>query len=162
MSTTILHQTRWFSIRQSAAGEEFLASRDDEVLVVPLTATGEVLLSIEPSVAFGAPTLILPSGQVEPNVANAEQANRELQEEIGYRAGQIDFLGELQPWSKYLAVRSFVYLGRDLSESKLAGDEGYAIEVARVPLDGFEALIANGRLRDARVIAALFLARAFL
>ena len=33
---------------------------------------------------------------------------------IGYHAGRVDFLGELQPWSKYLAVRSFVYLGREL------------------------------------------------
>ena len=162
MSTTILHQTRWFSIRRAEDGEEFLASTGDEVLIVPLNAAGEVLLSIEPSAAFGESSLILPGGQVEPNVPNHEQANLELQEEIGYRAGRIDFLGELQPWSKYLAVRSFVYLGRDLSESKLPGDEGYEVGVLRVPLAAFEGLITTGRLRDARVIAALFLARSLM
>ncbi len=162
MNSTILHQTRWFSIRQSESGEEFLASSGDEVLMVALDAAGEVLLSSEPSAAFGQATLILPGGQVEANVPNAEQANRELQEEIGYRAGQIDFLGELQPWSKYLAVRSFVYLGRQLSEAKLPGDEDYAIGVEPVALAHFERLISAGRLQDARVIAALFLARAFL
>ena len=110
MSTTILHQTRWFSIRRAEDGEEFLASTGDEVLIVPLNAAGEVLLSIEPSAAFGESTLILPGGQVEPNVPNHEQANLELQEEIGYRVPD-RLSGELQPWSKYLAVRSFVYLG---------------------------------------------------
>lgn len=162
MNSVILHQTRWFSIRTGAAGEEFLASTGDEVLMVALDAAGDVLLSVEPSAAFGAPTLILPGGQVESEVPNAEQANRELQEEIGYRADRVDFLGELHPWSKYLAVRSFVYLGRELSESKLEGDEEYAIGVERVPLSNFENLIKNGRLHDARAIAGLSLARYFL
>jgi hypothetical protein len=89
-------------------------------------------------------------------------ANRELQEEVGYRADRLDFLGELRPWSKYLAVRTRVYLARDLRESALPGDEAYEIGVERVPLAAFEALVDQGRLRDARAIAALHLARRFL
>lgn len=160
--STVLHQSRWFAIRTDAAGEEFLASTGDEVLVVPVTAAGEVILTVEPSTAFGEPTLILPGGEVKPGVAHEEQANQELQEEIGYRAGRLDFLGELRPWSKYLAVRSFVYLGRELSVSWLPGDEHYEIGVELVPLAAFETLIAAGRLTDARAIAALYLARGFL
>lgn len=38
-------------------------------------------------------------------------------------------------------------------------DEDYDIEMSRVSLDGFEA--SDGRLQDARVIAALYLARAY-
>ncbi len=53
----------------------------------------------------------------------------------------------------------FVYLARDLTPSRLEGDEGYDIRVERVPLAEFERLIAAGRLHDARVIAALYLAR---
>ena len=85
MSTTILHQTRWFSIRRAEDGEEFLASTGERGADRALNAAGEVLLSIEPSAAFGEPTLILPGGQVEANVPNHEQANLELQEEIGFR-----------------------------------------------------------------------------
>jgi ADP-ribose diphosphatase len=160
--STVLHQSRWFSIRTNAAGEEFLASTGDEVLVVPLTAAGEVILTVEPSTAFDEPTLILPGGEVKPGVSHEEQANQELQEEVGYRAGRLDFLGELRPWSKYLAVRSFVYLGRELSASWLPGDEHYEIGVELAPLAAFEPLIAAGRLTDARVIAALYLAREIL
>ena len=61
-----------------------------------------------------------------------------------------------------LTVRTFVYLARDLVPSRLAGDETYTIDVERVPLASFESLIASGRLMDARVVAALYLARAFL
>jgi ADP-ribose diphosphatase len=135
----------------------------DEALIAPLASDGDVLLSVEPAPAFnGESTLILPGGIVEPNETPSAAANRELQEEIGYKAGRLDLLGELRPYSKYLSVRSFVYLARDLSPGRLTGDEGYEIEVERVPLGDFESLIVDGRLRDARVIAALFLARNFV
>jgi ADP-ribose diphosphatase len=155
-------QTDWFSIRTGAAGDEYVASTGDEVLVVPLTDSGEVLLAVEPSPAFGVPVRILPGGQVEPGLTLAEVANKELQEEIGYRAGRLDALGELWPWAKYLAVRSYLFLARDLAPSKLAGDEGYVVGVERMPLAALEVWIAAGRLRDGRAIAGLFLARAYL
>ncbi|MCB0122512.1 MAG: hypothetical protein KDE58_09730 [Caldilineaceae bacterium] len=55
----VLHASDWFSIRTNAKGDEYVASTGDEVLVVALTANGDVLLSIEPSAAFSEPTLIL-------------------------------------------------------------------------------------------------------
>ena len=87
---------------------------------------------------------------------------RELQEEIGFRAGRLDFLGELRPYSKYLAARTFVYLARDMTPHKLEGDEDHDIGVHLTPLSEFERLIAASRLLDARVIAALYLAQDFL
>jgi ADP-ribose diphosphatase len=155
-------QTDWFSIRTDAAGDEYVVSTGDEVLVVPLTDAGEVLLAVEPSPAFGVAVRVLPGGQVEPGLTLAEVANKELQEEIGFRAGRLDYLGAVQPWAKYLAVRSHLFLARDLTPSKLAGDEGYEISVAAMPLAELEAWIQAGRLRDARAIAGLFLARAYL
>jgi ADP-ribose diphosphatase len=152
---------RWFSIAVTADGDEIVQAAD-EALMVPLTAEGEVLLTLEPSAAFGEPTLVLPGGTVEVGEPPAETANRELQEEIGYKAGRLDFLGELRPFSKYLTVQSFVFLARDLIPSKLAGDEDYQVGIERVPLSNFEALIAAGRLHDARVIAALYMTQSFV
>ena len=100
MSETVKVKTDWFSIRADAAGDEYVASTGDEVLVVPLTAAGEVLLAVEPSPAFGKAVRILPGGQVEPELTLAEVANKELQEEIGCRAGRLDPLGELWPRAK--------------------------------------------------------------
>lgn len=155
-----VYQGKYFSIHLDADGVEFVRT-GDEVLIVPLTAEGEMILTLEPSAAFDEPTLILPGGETETGEPHAETANRELQEEIGYQAERLDFLGELRPFSKYLTVRTFVYLARDLTPSHLEGDEDYAISVERVPLAGFESLIAAGRLFDARVIAALYMARSF-
>ena len=152
---------RYFALMADPVHAEYVAC-GDEVLVVALTDAGEVLLTVEPSAAFAGPTTILPGGGTSPKRTHAETANLELQEEVGLKAGRLDSLGELRPFSKYLTTRSFVYLARDLVPSRAAGDEPYEIGVERVPLARFETLIAAGHLLDARAIAALFLARSFL
>jgi len=157
----VLYQGKYFAIVADAIHGEYVRG-GDEVLVVPLDDAGNVILTSEPSAAFGEPTVILPGGSTDPGVPFAESANAELQEEAGYRAGRLDFLGEVRPFSKYLSVGTYVYLARDLVASRLAGDEQYQIGIERVPFAEFETLIASGRLLDARVIAALYRARTFL
>ena len=151
----------YFAVERDERGAEFIRG-NDEVLIVAITAVNEVVLIVEPSAAFGEDVMILPGGEVEPGENHAITANRELQEEAGYAAHRLTFLGELRPWSKYLQTRSFAYLGQDLTASRLPGDEDYTIGVEFVPLADFESWIADGRIKDARVIAALYMARTVL
>ena len=159
----VFFQDAYFTIYTDPIKQEILWIRThNEALIVPVTDQGEVLLTIEPSPAFQVPMLLLPGGIVEPTEKPEQAALRELQEEIGFTAARLDALGELRPWSKYLALQSLVYLARGLTPSHLEGDEDYPILVEAVPLADFERLMQAGRLLDARVIAALYLARAFL
>jgi 8-oxo-dGTP pyrophosphatase MutT (NUDIX family) len=130
----------------------------DGVLVVPLTSEGDVLLAVERSAAFGRELLLLPGGSVEEGEPMEETANRELQEEIGWRALRLDYLGELTPF-KYLTSRQFVFLARDLEPHKLAGDEVYPVGTYSVALESVLDLVAQGELHDAPTIAALCLAQ---
>ena len=133
----------------------------DGVLLVPLTDDGQVLLAMERSPAFARELLGLAGGEVEEGEPLEETANRELQEEMGWRAQRLDFLGELHPF-KYLASRHFAFLARDLVPGKLEGDEVYPVQARSVSLDSFEDLCRSGELQDAPSIAALCLAREFL
>lgn len=160
--TTTAYQGTYFAIRLDEHGNEFVAARENEVLIVPLTEEGEVILTSEPSPAFNEPALIVPGGSIEVDEAMEVTAARELQEEIGYAPGRLSYLGELRPSTKYFTTRSFVYLGRNLTPGILQGDEDYEITQERIPLATFEQLIATGRLTDARVIAALYMTREFL
>ena len=153
------YKSRYFEITEDSAGDEYVICAD-EVLMVPLTEQGDILFIREPAPAFGREEpLLLPGGTVEEDEALAATVNRELQEEIGYQAAHIEELATLRPWSKYLRVTSHIFLARDLSPSKLDGDEGYEILLEPRPLATLDALIQSGELRDARVIAALLLAR---
>ncbi|MFW5748184.1 MAG: NUDIX hydrolase [Chloroflexota bacterium] len=134
----------------------------DTAQCVPLTDTGMIIFIVEPSPAFGMDVLTLPGGLIDPNEAPEQAANRELQEEIGFYAEQLDYLGEMHPWPKYLQSRTYMYLARMLTPSQRPSDEHHEIRTELAPLDQFERLINAGRLYDASVIAALYRARALL
>ena len=157
----VICKGKYFAIVAEPTHGEFVRC-GDEVLIVAITDGDKVILTVEPSAAFPGLTVVLPGGSTDPGLPHEETANHELQEEAGYAAARLDFLGELRPFSKYLTVRSFVYLARGLRPSRLQGDETYGIGVEQVPFDEFESLITAGRLLDARVIAALYRARAFI
>jgi 8-oxo-dGTP pyrophosphatase MutT (NUDIX family) len=101
----------YFTLMAGEDGVGFIHCGDG-VLVVPLTDDGQVLLAVERAAAFDRETLGLVGGEVEEGEPLEETANRELQEELGWRAGRIDYLGELHPF-KYLTSRQFVFLARD-------------------------------------------------
>lgn len=155
----MLFKSKYFEIAEDDEGDEYIAC-SDEVLMIPLTGEGRIIFIREPAPAFGRESpLLLPGGMVEDSEDLAGTANRELQEEIGYRADRMDFLVEMRPWSKYLRVTSHVFVAQGLQASKLEGDEGYTIGLESHPLNTLDDLIFSGALRDARVIAALMMAR---
>jgi len=133
----------------------------DGVLVVPLTADGQVLLAVEHSPACGRAILTLVSGSVDESESPEEAANRELQEELGWRAERIEFLGELHPF-KYLRSRQFLFLAQGLIPCQRQGDERHPVHARRVPLDGWGDLWVQGELQDALAIAGLSLAEGHL
>lgn len=155
MSKTLYSDT-YFSVVQPDNGDTYI-SCGDEVMIVPIDASGRVVLISEPSPAFGSPCLLLPGGMVDEGEPCSVAANRELQEEVGYAAKSLSFLGELRPFSKYLSVKTFVFVGRDLVPSRLTGDEDHDIEKHLIAGHDLLGLIQNGQIKDARVIAALFM-----
>jgi 8-oxo-dGTP pyrophosphatase MutT (NUDIX family) len=158
----ILCQHRWMSLGVGDRGEPFIQIDGDGVLIVPITENNEVLMIVEPSVTEKKPVLGLPAGAVDPGETSKESANRELQEESGYKSEQLDYLGTIRPLSRHSNWRMDVYLGRKLMPSKMEGDESYAIEIKKLPFDQIEEAIMTGRFDDSNVISALYLARLFL
>jgi ADP-ribose diphosphatase len=162
MPHKLLYTHRWLSIYEGFHSIPYIAVNNG-VMVVPVLPDGNVLLIQEPTAyGDGEQTLFLPAGGIHAGENPLLSANRELQEEAGLSAARLDYLAQVQPWVKYLNASITLYLARDLTPSRLQGDEDYPIVTETVALDSFETLMASGRLRDSSVIAALLLARQFL
>lgn len=158
---TIIATHRWLSLCKGFGDEPFIKSSSG-TMIVPVNDAGEVLFVIEPRRVDGQPVLSLPGGGLNDDEDPADSANRELQEEIGFRANKLDFLAILNPAMRVADWMVHIYLARDLVPSKLDGDENYDITIERFPLATFEELIQSKRLMDATVISTLYMAQHFI
>ena len=98
-------------------------------------------------------------GRMEPGETVLETANRELSEETGYRASQLERLHTLSLAPGILGYQAEIVLARNLEPAVLEGDEVEVPEVLEWPLRKLEEIVATGEITEARTLAALFLAR---
>lgn len=127
------------------------------VAVVPLTPEGDVLLVRQYRAATGGTLLEIPAGTLEVGEDAPQALERELAEEIGMRAGQVQHLATFYPSPGFLTEVVHVYLATDLTPYRLEAEEE-DLEVVRLPLAEAQAMIDRGDIRDAKSIIGLLLA----
>jgi len=132
------------------------------VLVVPITQAGDIVLIREYACGTERYELGLPKGRIEADEPILAAANRELMEEAGLGAKNLVFLRELTSAPAYSSQRTHVVLAMDLYPEPLPGDEPEPLEVVLWPLAELDQLTNHAECTEARSIAALYLARAYL
>lgn len=132
------------------------------VLVVPILNATTVLLIREYAAAFHRYEIGLVKGRVDPGEDILAAANRELQEEAGYRAGRLTELRRLTLVPSFMAHETALVLAEDLEPSRLPGDEPEPPEVLPWRLDALSELMLRPDCSEARSLAALFIVREHL
>ena len=145
--------------------ERHVVRHPGAVVVVPLTDDGDVVMVRQYRVATGTTLLEVPAGKrdVEGEPPEATAA-RELEEEIGYRAGALHQLCEFYNSPGFTDEYTHLFLATALEPTARAAvsAEEAAMTIERVPLDAVDALIASGELVDAKSIIGVLATRAHL
>jgi ADP-ribose pyrophosphatase len=127
--------------------------------VLPLLDDGRVVLIRQFRPAIGAMVLEIPAGRLEIGEAAEECARRELAEEVGYRAGRLEKLGEMLSSVGFCDERIYLFLGRDLEVVPAAPEPDEFIEVLILSLEEALAALHAGEISDGKTQLALLLAR---
>lgn len=126
------------------------------VAIVPLIGE-DVLLVRQFRIAAERVMLEIPAGTLNAGEEPLVCAERELQEETGYKPGTLESLGGIFVAPGYTTEFIHLYLARDLSESRLAMDEDEFIELVRVPLREALEMLHTGEIIDGKSAAALLM-----
>jgi len=102
--------------------------------------------------------LELPAGTLEPGEDPRVGAARELQEEIGMRAGKIAELVGFWLAPGYSTEYMHLYLATDLTPAPLEQDEDEVITVEKLSIPRALELAATGELRDSKSLIGLLTA----
>ncbi len=168
MQETITHEERVYDGRvvhlavldvtlpNGASAKRELVRHPGAVAIVPLIGE-DVLLVRQFRIAAGRVMLEIPAGTLNPGEDPLVCAERELQEETGYKPGAIEHLGGIFVAPGYTTEFIHLYLARDLSESRLDMDDDEFIELVRMPLREALDMLTTGEIIDGKSTAALLM-----
>ena len=129
---------------------------DGAAAVIPVMDDGKILMVTQYRNALERDTLEIPAGKLDaPGEPGIECARRELEEETGYRAENIEWLMDLRTTVAFCDEFIDVYLARDLVKSTQHLDEGEAIDVEAHDVDELCEMIYAGKIQDSKTVSAI-------
>jgi len=164
--TQTIAKSRFFKIEQvdlefsNGATREFErmgGSGRGAVMIVPMLNDETILLIKEYAAGTHSYQLGFPKGLIDPGESSEQAANRELQEEVGYKSESITHLHTVMMAPTFFNASMHIMLAKNLTPSHLEGDEPEPLEVIEWPISDIDALLARDDFREARSIVALLL-----
>jgi len=127
------------------------------VVILPVLDDGRIVLLRNRRFAVDETLWELPAGMIEPDEEPQHAAPRELAEETGYTAGRISKLGQFFTGPGTCNEVMHAFVATKLTAGPQALEPYEEIEVAAVAAEEVRAMVADGRIHDAKTIAALAL-----
>jgi ADP-ribose pyrophosphatase len=129
------------------------------VVMVPVDKEGKIWLIDQYRPAIDQILLELPAGTIEKEEDPQVCALRELREEIGMTSDSIKKIGGFYIAPGYSNEYMHVYLATNLREDPLPQDSGEFIQVQKYPAEEVYQMLAQGKIRDGKTVAAIALAK---
>ena len=129
------------------------------VAIVGVTTDGNVLLLRQSHHAIGRALLGIPAGTLELGETPEACARRELEEETGYRAGQLTQLASYYTSPGYTNERMTIFHAGDCEPVEGEIDPDELIRVTTMPLMDVSGLLETGpdQVQDAKTLVGLLL-----
>lgn len=129
--------------------------------VVPVTEDGKILMVRQYRNALDRYTLEIPAGGLNgPEEPTMEAAARELEEETGYHAGEIEWLITIRTTVAFCNEKIDIYVATGLTPGSQHLDEDEYINVEAMTVDELCDKILAGEIEDSKTISAIMSYRA--
>ena len=125
------------------------------VCCVVLRKDGRTALVRQYRKAIEAMTLEIPAGQIDPGESPQTTVVRELQEEVGYRSGEIRHLMDFYCSPGFCDENLSLYLATDVEVGEQSLDEGEFLELEWLPFEEAVEMALTGKLGDAKSVAGI-------
>lgn len=129
-------------------------------VVIPVFEDGTAALVRQYRHAAGRYLLEICAGTLNAGEDPKEGAIRELEEEIGVRAANVEKLTEFYVSPGFLTEKMHVYLATQLTETSQNLEEDEVLTIERHAFPALFDMIRNGKIEDAKSTAGLILAGA--
>jgi ADP-ribose pyrophosphatase len=126
------------------------------VVLLPRLDDGRIVMIENHRRSVGQTLLELPAGTIEPGEPPEQTAARELVEETGYHAGKLEKIHEFYSCPGICDELMHLYLASELTAGEPDREATEQIENRIVTSQEAAALIAAGKIRDAKTLVGLY------
>ncbi len=161
-----IYKGRVFDVRLDTIVEDGVEYQREMVVhrgsavIVPLFEDGTVALVRQYRHPAGDYLLEIPAGSLEDGEDPLTGAKRELEEEIGVTAANLERIAEFYVSPGFLTEKMYVFLATELTETGQQLEDDELIEIQRIPLTEAAHLARTGQIQDAKTIIGLLTAEA--
>lgn len=132
-------------------------------VIVPVKDDGKFIMVSQYRYPFEKFLIEFPAGKLDDNEDPQDCALRELQEETGYTAGNIQKLGMISTTPGFCTELLHIYLAKNLTPGKHNREEGeYGMEIKEFTFDEIEKKISSGEVIDSKSICGFYLSKKYL
>ena len=125
------------------------------VAILPILSKDKIILIKQYRPVINEWIIEVPAGTLEEGEDPASCALRELEEEIGYRAGKLIKLFEMFMSPGYSTEKLYAFIAMDLVKTRTKREKYEVIEEVVVSLDEAISMVKSNVIRDAKTIALL-------
>jgi ADP-ribose pyrophosphatase len=123
--------------------------------VVPMKDERTVILIRQYRHAVGGYIYEIPAGKLHPGEDPRDCANREMEEEIGYKAGVLEHVTSAYTTPGFTDEVIHIYKAMQLQKGKQDLGHDEVLEIAEFPLEKTMTMIREGVIKDAKTIVGL-------
>lgn len=124
--------------------------------VVPVDDKGRLIMVRQYRNALERYTLEIPAGGLQtPDEPTKDAALRELEEETGYKAGEIELLITIRTTVAFCNEKIDIYLARNLTAGSQHLDEDEYVQVKAYTVEELTEKIYAGEIQDSKTVAAV-------
>ncbi|WP_027399279.1 NUDIX hydrolase [Anaerovorax odorimutans] len=148
------------TVKDNKTSYREIVEHNGGVAIAAINEEGKLLLVKQFRKAAEKVVLEVPAGKIEKGEESDQgiTALRELKEETGYTAGNIEFMTSFYSSIGYSTEIIYIYFATDLTPGETDFDENEAIETYAYDIDELLNMIKEGKIQDGKTITAILLA----
>ena len=136
--------------------DRFTVNPGDAVIILPITDDGEIVFIEQMRESVGKKCLELPAGMIDSGEEPIEAAKRELEEETGIIANNLELLFDGYPSAGYTSEKIHIYLAKDLKKGTVHLDETEEITMVKnISIEEALNLISKNYFEEMNIVVAI-------
>ena len=162
LSSKIIYRGRFLDVRKDGVrlpnGE--ITTREwiqhpGAACMVPILPDGQLALIRQYRYPVLQEMIELPAGKLDPGESPEECAKRELEEEIGYKAGKLTYLTHIHPAIGFASEKMWLYLAEELEKTGENTDHDEFVELMPTTVSDAVNMVWDQRVTDVKTIIGI-------